>query len=77
MSCLGCDALTEDNVRLVELLMEVADSDAARYLPLWLLESIEGEIAEAGAYRQSAIDQAYRRGREGAEQRVMMLEDGR
>lgn len=68
-----CCALSEDNIRMVELLMEVVDSAAGPLLPDWLRAAIEGEIEEAGAYRQSAIDQAERRGREGARQNAMDL----
>ena len=69
MSCPTCRAAIEDNVRLVELLAEVEAQLAAwERLPHWLRAAISGEIEEAGAYRQSVVDQAERRGREGARQ---------
>ena len=71
MSCPEYAAVVEDNVRLVELLVEVEASDAWERLPHWLRAAISGEIEEAGAYRQSVVDQAERRGREGARQEAL------
>lgn len=67
MSCPEYAMTIEDNVRLVELLEEALHHGGAA-LPAWLRLACEAEVAEAGGYRQSAIDQAYRRGRLGAVQ---------
>jgi len=62
-----------DNARLVELLMEVRESAAWDGLPAWLRWAVEAEIDEAGGWRQSAIDQAERRGRLGGRQLDFLL----
>ena len=66
MSCPEYEATIRDNMRLLELLIEVRETDVL--LPRWLQDAIDAEIEEANSYRQSAIDQAYWRGREDARQ---------